>query len=48
MTMHGMFWKFPESFFQKGQTAGIRPPGQSYLKVIGDFTRWQDGLGFRL
>ncbi|WP_439484220.1 hypothetical protein [Cyclobacterium plantarum] len=44
MTMHGMFWKFPESF-QKGQTAGIRPRS-AYLKVIGDFTRWQDGLVF--
>lgn len=44
MTMHGMFWKFPETF-QQGQTAGIRPRS-AYLKVIGDFTRWQDGLVF--
>ncbi|SHN30655.1 hypothetical protein SAMN04488057_11864 [Cyclobacterium lianum] len=44
MTMHGMFWKFPGSF-QKGQTGGIRPRS-AYLKVIGDFTRWQNGLVF--
>lgn len=44
MTMHGMFWKFPETF-QKGQSAGIRPRS-AYLKVIGDFTRWKDGLVF--
>ncbi|WP_207505269.1 hypothetical protein [Telluribacter humicola] len=44
MTMHGMFWKFPESF-TSSNTAGIRPRS-SYLKVIGDFTRWQDRLVF--
>jgi hypothetical protein len=44
MTMHGMFWKFPQSFTTKS-TAGIRPRS-AYLKVIGDFTRWQDGLVF--
>ncbi|WP_460515160.1 hypothetical protein [Cyclobacterium sediminis] len=44
MTMHGMFWRFPESF-QEGNTAGIRPRS-AYLKVIGDFTRWKDGLVF--
>ncbi len=44
MTMHGMFWKFPETF-QMGQTAGIRPRS-AYLKVIGDFTRWRGGLVF--
>jgi len=44
MTMHGMFWHFPENFVS-GNTAGIRPRS-AYLKVIGDFTRWQDGLVF--
>lgn len=44
MTMHGMFWKFPQSFTAKN-TAGIRPRS-AYLKVIGDFTRWQNGLVF--
>lgn len=44
MTMHGMFWKFPRTFTAKN-TAGIRPRS-AYLKVIGDFTRWQDGLVF--
>lgn len=44
MTMHGMFWKFPGTF-TSGNTAGIRPRS-AYLKVVGDFTRWQDGLVF--
>lgn len=44
MTMHGMFWKFPESF-TKANTAGIRPRS-AYLKVIGDFTRWKNQLVF--
>lgn len=44
MTMHGMFWHFPATF-TAGNTAGIRPR-TSYLKVIGDFTRWNDGLVF--
>lgn len=44
MTMHGMFWHFPKSFSKK-QTAGIRPRS-AYLKVIGDFTRWNDWLVF--
>jgi hypothetical protein len=44
MTMHGMFWRFPGSF-SKGNTAGIRPRS-AYLKVIGDFTRWNDRLVF--
>lgn len=44
MTMHGMFWKFPQTFTAKN-TAGIRPRS-SYLKVIGDYTRWQNGLVF--
>ncbi|WP_197705678.1 hypothetical protein [Labilibaculum antarcticum] len=44
MTMHGMFWKFPETFTAKN-SAGIRPRS-AYLKVIGDFTRWNDQLVF--
>lgn len=44
MTMHGMFWKFPGSFSNQN-TAGIRPRS-SYLKVIGDYSRWNDQLVF--
>jgi len=44
MTMHGMFWHFPENFSSE-HTAGLRPRS-SYLKVIGDFTRWNDQLVF--
>lgn len=44
MTMHGMFWHFPGTFSQ-GNTSGIRPRS-AYLKVIGDFTRWNDRLVF--
>lgn len=44
MTMHGMFWHFPGTF-RSTNSAGIRP-GTAYLKVIGDFTRWNDNLVF--
>lgn len=44
MTMHGMFWHFPPSFSSEN-TAGIRPRS-SYLKVIGDFCRWNNQLVF--
>lgn len=44
MTMHGMFWDFPKTF-SSGNTAGIRPLS-AYLKVVGDFTRWNDRLVF--
>lgn len=44
MTMHGMFWHFPETFSSEN-TAGIRPR-TSYLKVIGDFCRWNNQLVF--
>ena len=44
MTMHGMFWHFPQTF-NSLNTAGIRPRS-SYLKVIGDFTRWNNQLVF--
>lgn len=44
MTMHGMFWKFPQRFGKNNDT-GIMPLS-AYLKVIGDFTRWNDRLVF--
>ncbi|MDX1286253.1 MAG: hypothetical protein R3182_14635, partial [Draconibacterium sp.] len=44
MTMHGMFWKFPGTF-TVDNSAGIRPRS-AYLKVIGDYTRWNDKLVF--
>lgn len=44
MTMHGMFWHFPETF-KSDNSAGIRPRS-SYLKVIGDFARWNEQLVF--
>ena len=44
MTMHGMFWRFPGTF-SSTNAAGIRPRS-AYLKVIGDFTRWNDQLVF--
>ncbi len=44
MTMHGMFWRFPQTFTSTN-TAGVRPRS-SYLKVIGDFTRYNDQLVF--
>ncbi|MCA8977068.1 MAG: hypothetical protein KDC98_20265 [Planctomycetes bacterium] len=42
MTMHGVFWRFPRSF-RGGDSAGIAPRS-AYLKVIGDFSRWQDRI----
>ena len=44
MTMHGMFWRFPVTFCAQN-TAGIRPRS-AYLKVIGDFCRWDKRLVF--
>lgn len=44
MTMHGMFWRFPATF-TSANSAGIRPRS-AYLKVIGDFTRWNGQLVF--
>jgi len=44
MTMHGMFWSFPQNF-TAAHSAGIRPLS-AYLKVIGDFTRWNNRLVF--
>ena len=42
MTMHGTFWKFPKSFNAVSNN-GIRPRS-NYLKVIGDFCRWDDQI----
>jgi hypothetical protein len=44
MTMHGMFWNFPGTFSSLN-SAGIRPLS-AYLKVIGDFCRWNNILVF--
>ncbi len=44
MTMHGMFWKFPGTF-TSSNSAGIRPRS-AYLKVIGDYARWNEQLVF--
>jgi len=44
MTMHGMFWHFPGDFTTT-HAAGIRPRS-AYLKVIGDFARWNSQLVF--
>ena len=44
MTMHGMFWRFPKGF-TSSNASGIRPRS-SYLKVIGDYARWNDRLVF--
>ena len=43
-TMHGTFWKFPKDF-SPARPDGIRPLS-TYLKVIGDFCRWQDRIVF--
>ena len=40
MTMHGAFWRFPKNF-DAMHSAGI-VPRSNYLKVIGDFARWND------
>jgi hypothetical protein len=44
MTMHGAFWSFPKTF-SAANTSGIRARS-AYMKVIGDFTRWNDRLVF--
>lgn len=44
MTMHGLLWRFPRRF-RADATAGIAPRS-AYLKVIGDFCRWQDQVVF--
>lgn len=40
MTMHGTFWNFPKTLSAKS-SAGLAPRS-NYLKVVGDFCRWQD------
>jgi len=44
MTMHGAFWRFPRAF-SAARATGIRPRS-AYLKVIGDFCRWDGDLVF--
>lgn len=44
MTMHGTFWRFPRGFTPT-HAVGIRPRS-NYLKVIGDFCRWNDRVVF--
>jgi hypothetical protein len=44
MTMHGTFWRFPRTF-SAANTKGIRARS-AYMKVIGDFSRWNDRLVF--
>ncbi len=44
MTMHGTMWRFPRTFTAKN-SAGISPRS-TYIKVIGDFTRWNDRIVF--
>jgi hypothetical protein len=41
-TMHGTFWRFPTDFSLQN-SAGI-VPRSNYLKVIGDFCRWNDRI----
>ncbi len=41
-TMHGTFWRFPAGF-SRSNSAGISPRS-NYLKVVGDFCRWQDRI----
>jgi hypothetical protein len=44
MTMHGSFWRFPRTF-SAANSSGIAPRS-AYLKVIGDFCRWNERLVF--
>ena len=44
MTMHGTFLKFPSTFTPQS-SAGITPRS-NYLKVIGDFAKWEGRLVF--
>jgi len=43
-TMHGTFWRFPANFSVKN-SSGIAPRS-NYLKVIGDFCRWDERIVF--
>jgi hypothetical protein len=42
MTMHGMFWRFPKTFSATNSSGIV--PRSSYLKVIGDFCRFNDRI----
>lgn len=42
MTMHGMFWRFPKTF-RANRSAGISPRS-TYIRVVGDFARWNNRL----
>jgi hypothetical protein len=42
MTMHGTFWEFPKTF-TASSSRGILPRS-NYLKVIGDFCRWNEHI----
>lgn len=44
MNMHGMFWRFPRGF-SPDNSSGIAPRS-TYLKVLGDYTRWGGWLVF--
>jgi hypothetical protein len=44
MTMHGMFWRFPRTF-SRASSAGIAPRS-TYLRVVGDFARWENRVVF--
>lgn len=44
MTMHGTFWHFPKNF-SPTHSLGI-VPRSNYIKVIGDFARWNDKVVF--
>jgi hypothetical protein len=44
MTMHGTFWRFPRQF-SPANAVGIRPRS-NYLKVVGDFCRWNRRIVF--
>ncbi|MHC5055004.1 MAG: discoidin domain-containing protein [Planctomycetota bacterium] len=41
-TMHGTFWRFPKGFSFR-DSSGIAPRS-NYLKVVGDFCRWNDRI----
>jgi len=40
MTMHGCFWRFPKAFCAASASGIV--PRSAYLKVVGDFCRWED------
>ena len=44
MTMHGAFWRFPRTFAAT-RSSGLQPRS-NYLKVVGDFCRWNHRIVF--